>query len=823
MFSLSLVVVLVTSLAAVPDIIEPSGALAIESTGSRWRRPVHTDAVQHAIVTGTWTAPAAGDTVEHDDGSTLTWTPLEPDDKGRVTGPRGGYVFYAFESDEAYPALLDIRGHSLAYVNGEPRGGDVYNRGTLRLPFMVQNGRNELLFRSGRGPLKPIVRSATAVAEMEMSNPGDTVAFIGTQDQTLPDLVTGEPIDVMAAMLIYNVSPDPLDGLWLDASVQGFTTATKLDTLQPMSFLKVPFRISCSMDAPSQDVPVRLRLRDGSSVLDVEEITLSVKTPSDLHHRTFQSDIDGSVQYYAVRPAVPGEDAEDLPGLALSLHGASVEARGQAACYRPREWVHVVAPTNRRPFGFDWEHWGRRDAMEVLTDAAERYPSDPARRWLTGHSMGGHGTWQLGATFPDQWAAIAPSAGWISFWTYGGPERYARDGGIEEILHRAANPSDTLLMKDNLDQFGIYVLHGDADNNVPVDQARQMREVLGGYHPDWTYYERPGAGHWWGNQCMDWPPLFSFLQERERPDPATIDRIDFTTVDPRASATNHWVTIESQEVCLEPSRVDLARQRDKGTITGTTENVSRLSVGLSHFPAETDLFQLEIDGTTLESDRPADHDALHIAKRDGSWVVTGPASADLKGPHRAGPFRDAFNNNVLLVYGTRGTKAETARNRARARLDAERFWYRGNGYLPFVPDTEFEPSAEPDRNVVLYGNADTHAHWNTLVPDSPLILERGGLRLDGQVITGDDLATVFIRPRPGSDLASVGVVGGSGLPGDRLTEQMPFFFAGVGWPDWMILAPESLRQGPSGVVGTGFFAEDWSFDPRQSALGDRAR
>ena len=46
--------------------------------------------------------------------------------------------------------------------------------------------------------------------------------------------------------------------------------------------------------------------------------------------------------------------------------------------------------------------------------------ADPDRIYLTGHSMGGHGTWHLAANDPDRWAAIAPSAGWISFDTYGG-------------------------------------------------------------------------------------------------------------------------------------------------------------------------------------------------------------------------------------------------------------------------------------------------------------------------------------------------------------------------------------------------------------------
>ena len=62
------------------------------------------------------------------------------------------------------------------------------------------------------------------------------------------------------------------------------------------------------------------------------------------------------------------------------------------------------------------------------------------------------------------------------------------------MFARAGNPSDTLALERNLAGLGVYVLHGDADDNVPVAQARTMRGRLGAFHPDFVYYERPGAG-----------------------------------------------------------------------------------------------------------------------------------------------------------------------------------------------------------------------------------------------------------------------------------------------------------------------------------------
>jgi hypothetical protein len=42
-----------------------------------------------------------------------------------------------------------------------------------------------------------------------------------------------------------------------------------------------------------------------------------------------------------------------------------------------------------------------------------RWWTNPRRTWLTDHSMGGHGTWHLGVAYPDMFAPIGPSAGWI--------------------------------------------------------------------------------------------------------------------------------------------------------------------------------------------------------------------------------------------------------------------------------------------------------------------------------------------------------------------------------------------------------------------------
>jgi dienelactone hydrolase len=53
---------------------------------------------------------------------------------------------------------------------------------------------------------------------------------------------------------------------------------------------------------------------------------------------------------------------------------------------------------------------GKR-ALAILAQVERDYAIDPQRRILTGWSMGGYGTWSLGAADPSHWAALVPVSG----------------------------------------------------------------------------------------------------------------------------------------------------------------------------------------------------------------------------------------------------------------------------------------------------------------------------------------------------------------------------------------------------------------------------
>jgi len=790
-----------------------TNGLAVGLIGAYGRAAVPTDLLAWQLSQGTMAEPKVGLAVgKNAKGEDVSWTAVGANAEGVIEDRAlaGGYLFAVVNSAAERTMVLEATGFYVAWINGEPRGGEKYGAEYLRHPVRLVKGRNIFLFRCERGRLKARLTAPPAAI------------FLTDQDMTLPDLVAGEKGPFWAGLRLVNTTDERLEGLEVAVRAGGRETRTSLGaTVAPRLTRKLAVPLAVDAPAVGAEDPVklelRLRARAGRRTVETPPFALELKTvPATAHHsRTFVSEVDGSVQYYGVAPLVPGPEAGNAqavrPALILTLHGASVEGIGQAKAYAPKDWAVIAAPTNRRPYGFDWEDWGRLDALEVLAEASRRFATDPARTYLTGHSMGGHGTWQLGATFPGLWAAIAPSAGWHSFSSYGGWTAFKDPGPVEKMLARANDPSETLDLARNFLHYGVYVLHGDQDDNVPVSQARTMREVLGKFHPDFAYYERPGAGHWWGSECVDWPPLMAFLKDRARPADADARRVEFVTADPGISSKSRWVEILAQRKPLEYSKAAIERDEAGKAFKGTTENVVRLSLDVEGSDAGATI-TVELDGSKVEAVLGRGDGRLYLERGEAGWVRTAAPSPALKGPHRGGGFKSAFRHGFVFVYGTRGDAAEDRRGFTKARFDAETIWVRGNAGVEIVPDTAFDPANFKDRSVILYGNADTNAAWAKLLTGSPVEVRDGAVRVGEKRYEGGGYAATFVRPRPGSDVASVGAVAWTGYAGWVAASPAQYFISGAGFPDLVVFSAEALKSGTAGVRAVGWFGNDWSLE-----------
>lgn len=799
--------------------------LVIENPVRARRSPVHVDAIEAEIVAGTWKAPSEGDSVRMSGDDKRQWKKITAKGDGWFEDDAlgGGYAYVRHESAADRVMMLEAMGHTLVYVNGEPRSGDPYGNGSMNIPILLRKGRNDLLFLVGRGRLR---------AELK---PPAAEHFIDSRDATLADVVPVPADSSRAAICVVNATQREWGHVQVYAVSENRFAVSRGFMMPPLSVRKIAIDFS-RLNVTDEKLTLfatAMRSSDDSKrvSLPTTEFEFRSREIGQSHRKTFISDIDGSVQYYAVQPQTTQPSGGEKPALVLSLHGASVEATSQADAYAPKSGCHIVCPTNRRPFGFDWEDWGRMDAMEVLDIAQRTLGVDPTRVYLTGHSMGGHGTWSIGATYPDRFAAIGPSAGWEGFASYGGGVKYDDEGGVRGILRRAAASSDTMGLAHNYMTQGVYILHGDADDNVPVDQARTMFDALKKFHPSVVKHEQFGAGHWWddsdepGAGCVDWPPMFDFFARHRLPPDGEVRDVNFVTVNPGVSARFRWATIESQVQAMRPSGVRLRWNPGSRTFAGETSNVRRLALSVAHVygdkPISIDIDRCRIDGIPFpKADR-----VLHLRQDDSEatsrpttvpsqavpakWRVSEAAPPVVKNPRRSGPFKLAFNHRFMLVYGTRGNDEENAWALAKARYDAEVWRYRANGDVDVMPDTAFDAAREKDRGVVLYGNAETNGAWAALLGKSPVRVASNRVTIGDRSVEGDDLACLFLRPRSDSDIACVAVIGGTGIRGMRLTDRIPIFTSGVALPDVTVFGPECLRDGDKGIRVAGFFGEDW--------------
>lgn len=767
----------------------PSGYLFTTSDGLGWE-----------IATGKFKAPSANDLTATNYGRTreaVQWTPIEADSTGKFANRalRRAYVFTEYKADKPQIALLESSGNTRTFINGMPHEGDHYDFAYTLIPFRMQKGMNEFIFTPGR----------FGRVEAKLIIPTKPV-MLTKRDMTLPDIINGEG-EKWAAIRIVNAQEKALTGLKIQCTLENGESATvTTDDVMPMMVRKVKFRVPGATSSKKGETKATVILQDKSGKeIDRTEISLQQKDASSIHERTFISDVDGSVQYYSVNPSTTKGDNQ---ALFLSVHGASVEARNQARAYVPKDWGHIIAPTNRRPFGFNWEEWGRIDAMEVLAEAEKVFKTDPAHTYLTGHSMGGHGTWFLGVTYPDRFAAIAPCASYPDIAKYSRPNADAANVGEKHfpMICQAANAGRVLDLRKNFLQSGIYILHGDSDNVVPIEQVRRMREILGTFHPDFCYYEYPGGSHWYSNESVDWKPIFDYFRWHSVPSADKVKQLEFHTASPAISAKDYWVTINQQDTAYDFSSVSF-KQTDNG-ISGTTSNVASLTFDFPalKLPAEA---SITIDNETIPADgtRPA-----VLKKVSGKWTLVEEIPVTEKYPSRYGGFKQAFDNRVVFVYATGGNKEENTWYQNKARFDAETFLYRGNGSIDVIADKDFIPSAYADRNVVLYGNASNNKAWNKLLKNAPVQVLKGEIRMGDKVLKGNDLGTYFVYPRPDSPTASVGVVAGTGIEGMKATYPNDYISGITGFPDLLIFNVDILKEGIHGIRVSGFFGNDWSVE-----------
>ena len=133
-------------------------------------------------------------------------------------------------------------------------------------------------------------------------------------------------------------------------------------------------------------------------------------------HLAYRSDLDGMLLPYRIIVPITYDKSKKYP-LIIFLHGANCDENtfliGGALQRAAEKHGYLVASINGRgPFsGYRKENGAEKDLFDVMALMQKHYNVDAESIFLTGHSMGGMGTWRIGLEFRDRFAALAPMAG----------------------------------------------------------------------------------------------------------------------------------------------------------------------------------------------------------------------------------------------------------------------------------------------------------------------------------------------------------------------------------------------------------------------------
>jgi predicted peptidase len=148
-----------------------------------------------------------------------------------------------------------------------------------------------------------------------------------------------------------------------------------------------------------------------------------------------------------------------------------------------------------------YQTWDADVLLGLLDEVCAKYKVDPDRVYLTGLSLGGFGTWDLGTAYPERFAAMAPICG---------------GGEIGHVL-LAQHGFTTPQTRQALKGMPVWAFHGGKDNVVPPAESERMVKALtdlGAEEVKLTIY--PEATHNSWEQTYSNPEFYQWLLAHKR-------------------------------------------------------------------------------------------------------------------------------------------------------------------------------------------------------------------------------------------------------------------------------------------------------------------
>lgn len=235
--------------------------------------------------------------------------------------------------------------------------------------------------------------------------------------------------------------------------------------------LSIPDLVSAGQISGARDFKKEMM----TAVTSLDQITKGqnpLKTLRGDYRWAYRSEVDKELQPYRVFVPSKYDPAKPTP-MVVALHGMGGDENSYFTAYdngivkreaEARGYL-VVCPKGRGSASM-YAGDAERDVLDVIAAMRRDYNVDADRIYLTGHSMGGYGTWSIAPKYPDLFAAIAPIAG----------------GGLPSSLSKIKHVPE-------------IVVHGDKDPTVSVERSRVMVKAAQELGIEIKYIEVPGGNH----------------------------------------------------------------------------------------------------------------------------------------------------------------------------------------------------------------------------------------------------------------------------------------------------------------------------------------
>ncbi|HEU5076936.1 MAG TPA: alpha/beta hydrolase-fold protein [Polyangiaceae bacterium] len=521
-----------------------------------------------------------------------------------------------------------------------------------------------------------------------------------------------------------------------------------------------------------------------------------------VHALAHRSGLDGGLQgfWLHVPLGFAATGGRKYPAV-LALHGYDGSPQGVLEAFiddksrnaRPGIDGFVIAPeAHGNAF---YRGPGEYEAMAVLDLVRELYPVDPERTSVTGVSMGGTGSAELGLRYSDTFSAAAPLCGYHSYFI----RRDTRDRPLRPWEVAQMHHWSTASWAGNGRHLPLHVAHGLKDH--PLANSKVLIQAYNelGYS---VSEEWPDIGHAVWTISYRGGKLWPWLSRHSRP--SAPDHVTIVT-DALRFGRRYWAEVRQFERYGVRARLDVKRS-SPATFEVTTENVRHFRLAPAAGPGQPLVVVVDRERLDVAAGSPLD-----FSRTDRWRVGASPTTAREKRAGVEGPIRDVFLGPLVFVYGSE--KPSTLRAN---REVAERFgrFYQGMTLdYPVVADRAFAPEMAKTHSLVLVGTADDHTLLRQFRGQLPIEAVSGAIRAGGRSYSGDNVGAIFIHPNPKHPDRYVVVITAPSVGGMLRALALPQLL-----PDFVVYdinlrdaATQQVLGGSARVRAAGFFERDWAW------------